>query len=70
MSFLILQNFEQRHMLKIICIFRLPFYIPRESHNFFNSLNTQINLICMKSWCLDYDKLYNKLELWQLFLAQ
>ena len=38
LSFLILQNFEQRHMLKIIGIFRLPFYVPRESHNFFNSL--------------------------------
>ena len=25
-------------MLKIIGIFRLPFYVPRESHNFFNSL--------------------------------
>ena len=25
-------------MLKIIGIFRLPFYVPRESQNFFNSL--------------------------------
>ena len=57
-------------MLKIIGIFRQPFYAPLESHNFLIPLNTQINIICMKSWCLDYDKLYNKLQLWQLFLAR
>ena len=57
-------------MLKIAVIFHLPFYGAHESHKFFNSLNTQINLIFMKLWCLVYDKLYKKLELWQLFLAQ
>ena len=37
-SFLIIRNFEQRHTLKIIVTFRLPFKVPRESHNFFNPL--------------------------------
>ena len=57
-------------MLKIIGIFAYPFTYHSRAIIFLIPLNTQINLICMKSWCLDYDKLYNKLELWQLFLAQ
>ena len=38
LTLLILRNSKQRHTLKIIVNFRLPFYEARESHNLFTSL--------------------------------
>ena len=38
LSFVILRNSEQRHMLKIIVVFRLPFYATRESQKLLTSL--------------------------------
>lgn len=46
-------------MLKMIVVFRLRFTQHGRAISFWILLHTGINLIFMKSRCLDYDKLYN-----------